>query len=173
MGILDIVLLLCFVPAIVSGLSNGFIKELLSTVAIVAGAWIAYKFHGPVSELLATYITLEPKVLSVIAFILVIVITALILSLLGNLVTKVFEMATLGWLNRLMGLVFGIFKTALLLGILVMAFDGINSNLGLVKESTLEGSAVYGAINEFAQAFFPYLKTLLTSSADAATTINV
>ena len=38
MAILDIVILLCFIPAIVSGISKGFVKQVIDFVAILLAA---------------------------------------------------------------------------------------------------------------------------------------
>ena len=53
MGILDIVLLICFVPAIVSGVTKGFIRQVVEIVAILAGAWVAFRCSSMLSVWLA------------------------------------------------------------------------------------------------------------------------
>ena len=49
MAILDIILLLCFVPAIVSGISKGFIKEVVDLAAVLLAAWAAFHFATPLA----------------------------------------------------------------------------------------------------------------------------
>ena len=52
MPIMDIILLLCFIPAIISGLARGFVKQVADLVTLVLAAWAAYYFSRGV----ATYL---------------------------------------------------------------------------------------------------------------------
>lgn len=172
MGILDIVLLLCFIPAIIRGLSKGLISEVISLVSIILGAWLAFKFSGLLSTWLADYLQLEPKTLHILAFAIIVILTVLLLYWLGQLLTKVVKIATLGWINRLLGMVIGILKVALILGLIIVTFEGINDKWNLVKPEVLDETVVYNALKDFAHTVFPYLKTLVTGTASGGT-INV
>lgn len=165
MGILDIVLLLCFIPAIVRGLSKGFIAEIISLVSIILGAWLAFKFSDLASTWLSNYLQLEPKTLHILAFAIIIILTILLLYWLGQLLTKIIKIATLGWLNRLMGMIIGILKVALLLGIIIMVFEGLNDKWHLVKPAVTDEAVVYNALKDFAHTIFPYLKSFVTNAA--------
>ena len=44
MCILDIIILVCFVPAIVRGISKGFVSQAAALLALIAGVWIAFHF---------------------------------------------------------------------------------------------------------------------------------
>ena len=88
MAILDIILLLCFVPAIVSGISKGFVKQVVNLAAILVAAWAAFHFSTVLGGWLGRYITLEPSILNVISFVLIIIVAAVLLNLVGTLVTK-------------------------------------------------------------------------------------
>ena len=165
MAILDIVLLLCFIPAVVKGLSKGLINELISLVSILLGAWLAFKFSGVVSTWLSQYLQLDPKVVNVIAFAIIVILVILLLYFIGQLLTKVVKITTLGWLNRLLGMVFGILKVALVLGLVIMVFAGINAKWGIVKSSTLDDAVIYNALKHFAETVFPYLKSFVTGAA--------
>ena len=122
MGILDIVLLVCFVPAIVQGITKGFVQQVISLVSIILGVWLATRFSNLIGSWLATYFTIDPKLLNIIAFAIIVILAVLLLYWLGQLITKVIKIATLGWLNRILGVVLAILKTALILGILILLF---------------------------------------------------
>lgn len=162
MAILDIVLLLCFVPAIVSGITKGFIRQAAELVAILVGAWAAFHFSSLASTWLAQYIELDKLVLHIICFVLIVVIVSLLLSLAGILVTKFINIVSLGWINGLLGLLFGIIKVAVILGLLIMAFEALNSSLGLVDAEELDDAVVYQKLKGIAEHVFPYLKTFIT-----------
>lgn len=165
MAILDIVLLLCFIPAIIRGLSKGLINELISLVSLILGAWLAFKFSSAVGAWMGNYLQLDPKVINVIAFAVIVILVVLLLNLIGQLLTKIVKITMLGWLNRLLGMVFGIIKVALVLGLVIMIFSGINAKLGLVKPEVLDETVVYNAIKNIAENVFPYLKSFVTGAA--------
>lgn len=165
MAILDIVLLLCFIPAVIRGLSKGLINELISLVSIILGAWLAFKFSGVVSTWLSQYLQLEQKVVNVIAFAVIVILVIILLHLIGQLLTKVVKITTLGWLNRLLGMIFGILKVALILGLIIMVFGGINEKWNLVKPGVLDDTVVYNFLKDFAEKVFPYLKSFVTGAA--------
>lgn len=165
MAILDIVLLLCFIPAIIRGLSKGLINELISLVSLILGAWLAFKFSSAVGAWLGNYFQLDPKIINVIAFAVIVILAVLLLNLIGQLLTRIVKITMLGWLNRLLGMVFSIMKVALVLGLIIMVFSGINAKLGLVKPQVLDEAVIYNAIKNIAENVFPYLKSFVTSAA--------
>ena len=168
MAILDIILLLCFVPAIVSGISKGFVKQVVDFVAILAAAWAAFHFSTVLSGWLGQYITLDKTVLDVISFVLIIIAAALLFNLVGALITKALNALSLGFLNRLLGLVFAILKVALILGLVILLFESLNSTLHLVKPEVTENAVVYNALKDAADKIFPILKTFVSGATDPA-----
>jgi len=165
MGILDIILLVCFIPAIVEGISKGFVKQVVSTVSIIIGAWAAFRFSSMVSAWLAQYFTIDLKLLNIIAFSIIVVMAVLLLFWLGELITRIIKISALGWLNTILGILFGIIKVVLILGLLIMVFEGINSKFGFVKPNLLDDASVYQFLKDSAHRFFPYLKSFITGSA--------
>lgn len=164
MAILDIILLICFIPAIVMGISKGFVKQLIEVAAILIGAWAAFHFSNTVSAWMSQYLTFSDKVLHIICFTIIFIVIALLLNLLGELLTKVIKIIALGWLNRLLGLFFGILKVALVLGLIIMVFEGINTTFHIVKEGMLNDAVVYQGMKHFAENVFPYLKSFVTGT---------
>ena len=55
---------------------------------------------------------------------------------------------------------FGILKAGIILGLLIMVFEALNSSIDLVERSMLDDSKVYTALREMAESVFPSLKSL-------------
>ena len=168
MAILDIILLLCFIPAIVTGISKGFVKQIVDFVAILAAAWAAFRFSKVMGEWLSQYVTLDVSILNVVSFVLVAVIVAILLHLIGALLTKTLQTLSLGFLNRLAGMLFGILKVGLILGLLILLFETLNSSLGIVKPEATANAVVYNALKNAANAIFPILKSFVTGGGETA-----
>ena len=162
MAILDIILLLCFVPAIVLGISKGFVKQLVEILAILVGAWAAFRFSSALSMYLAQYLTFDKQVIRVICFVIILIVAALLLSLLGEMLTRFLKLASLGWINHLLGLIFGIVKTSFILVLLILLFEALNNSLQFVRDGALDNAVVYQALKNFANSIFPYLKSFVT-----------
>lgn len=164
MTTVDIILLICFVPALWQGLSKGFIGQLFSIAAVVLGIWLAFHFSGITGGWLGGYIQADEKLLQVISFAAIVAIALIVLSLLGSLLTKVVKLVMLGWLNKLLGVVFALLKAALLLGLLITVFESANAHLALVSQEELDSSLVYNGIKNVFLQVFPYLKGLVTNA---------
>lgn len=162
MNILDIILLICFVPAIFQGLRKGFIAQAVSIVSIIAGIWASAHFADVVASWVSQYITASEQVLKLVAFALILVVVCLVLAALGKVLEGMFKLVMLGWLNKLLGLVFALLKTGLLVGLAIIAFNSLNETFDFVQESVLNESVLYPPLKKLAYEVFPYLKDLFT-----------
>lgn len=162
MNILDIILLVCFVPAIFQGIRKGFIAQAVSIISIILGIWASARFANVVSDWIAQYITASEQVLRLVAFALILVLVFLILAAIGKMLEGVIKLVMLGWLNKLLGVVFALLKTGLIVGLVIMAFSSLNDSFKFVQESVLNESIMYPPLKKLAFEVFPYLKDMLT-----------
>lgn len=162
MNVLDIILLICFIPAVVQGLRKGFIAQAISIISIIAGVWASARFANIVSAWIGQYITASEQVLKIVAFALILITVFFILGILGKALEGVFRLVMLGWLNKLLGVVFALLKTGLLVGLAIMAFDSLNATFHFVKEPVMAESVLYPPLKKIAYEVFPYLKDMLT-----------
>ena len=91
MNILDIILLICFVPAIIQGLRKGFIAQAISIISIIVGIWASARFAGIATTWIAQYITASEQVLKLVAFALILVVVFLVLAALGKMLKNFHE----------------------------------------------------------------------------------
>ena len=162
MNTLDIILLICFIPAIIQGLRKGFIAQVISIISIIAGLWAASRFTEVVAQWVSQYISVSEQALNIIAFALILIAVFLALALVGKLLEGMFKLVMLGWINRLLGLAFALLKTALIVGLLIIIFSSVNESLQLVEESVLNESMLYPPFKKLAFDVFPQIKEMLT-----------
>jgi len=165
MNTLDIVILVLFIPGILRGITKGLLEQAISLAGIVLSVYIAFKFSGAACAKLSQYITVSPTVLNVLSFALVLVAVLLITLFFAKLITAAVEKASLGWLNKVLGLVFSLAVTSLVIGLIIILFDTLNAKFGLVKSPVLQDSLLYGALRDLGYHVFPYLKQLITANA--------
>ncbi len=162
MNILDIILLLCFVPALFQGLRKGFISQVIAIISIIVGVWMSARFASIVSGWLGQYIQGSEQVLKVIAFALIIIAVIAVLSVVGKLLEGTIKLVMLGWLNKLLGVAFSLLKAGLIVGLAIMAFCSLNETFKLVSPETLNSSILFPPLKDLAYSVFPYLKELFT-----------
>ena len=162
MNTLDIILLVCLVPALVRGAMKGLISQALGLVSLVLGVWLAFHFSEMICTWLAQYLKgLSDAALHIIGFALVLIVVILLLALVSKLLQKLFKVASLGWVDHLLGAVFGLCTAVLVIGLLISLFEAVNVHHTLVQEETLAKSKLYAPLRDLAYTIFPYLKALL------------
>ncbi len=104
--------------SIVLSVMRGFVLEALSIVAWVLAFFVAKTYAGQLLPMMPASIPTEPlRVLA--AFAIVFLATLLISSLLSIAIASLFKKIGLGWLNRLLGGLFGLTRGVLIVCILV------------------------------------------------------
>lgn len=162
MNILDIIILICLIPALIQGIRKGFISQIIGIVSIIAGVWASSRFASLVSNWLSQYLTGSEQLLRIISFVLIFILVIIGLALLGKLLEATIKIVMLGWVNRLLGAMFSIFNCLLVLGLISLAFTAINETFSLVKPEVINGSLLYPIVEWTADNIFPYLKQIFT-----------
>ena len=163
MQTIDIILALCFVPAIIRGISKGFVEQAASLVALFLSVWMAFRFSSLAAEWLRPRIELQETLLNVVAFVLVLVVVSIATVLIGKLISKLIKVVMLGWLDKLLGVVFALLCAAVILGVLIVSFDVVNTKFQMVSPERLDSTVLYSSLRSIAWFLFPYLKELIVS----------
>lgn len=161
MSVLDIILCICMALSVVQGVIRGFTEQVVALVAIILGTWVAFRFSKLICSLLLPYLHISEQVLYVLVFILMIILVIIVIHLLGKIIKASIRFIMLGWLDRLLGAVFSLFKAVLIIGILIILFNTLNVTFRIVPEEYLSDSAVYPVLKRIAYGVFPYFKELL------------
>jgi len=161
MGIIDIVIICCFLPSLFLGAKNGFVKQVISLVILFLGIKLSIAFSTPVAGWLQSRITLQPVWISVISFASVFIIVAIFFAAVGKLLESVIKVTMLGWLNRLLGIVFSMLKVLLVLCLLAYFVNSANGLLGFLSEDQLAESNFFGPLLNLADKVFPALKSII------------
>ena len=161
MNTVDIILLICFIPALISGIRKGFVGQIITIISIIASIWISFEFTTLVGEWLGQHIEAEKELLNIIAFTIILVGVSIAFGLCRKLIEGLINLLKIGWVNRLLGALFALTACVLALGVIVLAFNSLNNAFGLVKSEVLSDSVLYPIIKDIADSVFPYLKSLL------------
>ena len=131
-----------------SGFSKGLIKELASILGVIFGIFLAKNYYPYLDIKLKPIFESEAGFISILSAILIFLLTIMVFKIIAKFLTKFLKIIALGLLNRIIGSVFGIFKTVLLLCILVFIFSNINNVTGIIKAEKLSQSFFYSKIEK-------------------------
>jgi membrane protein required for colicin V production len=158
---LDVIAIALLALAIFKGFRKGLIVAFFSFVAFIVGLAAALKLSALAAGYIGEAISISDRWLPVIAFFMVFFLVVLLIRLGAKLVEKFAQVAMLGWLNCLGGIVFFVLIYFFIYSI-ILFYAG---QLGILKPSTAESSTAYKIIAPFAPGvinvlgiLFPFIK---------------
>lgn len=119
-GIIDVILIFFMLALGIKGIFNGFIMGAVGVLGIILGFLFAFMIETPMIKLVSLF-GLKGDVASVSAYILSFLVIYLIVLILGHIIQKAIDFIRLGWLNRILGFLFGFLKGAAIASIILWA----------------------------------------------------
>lgn len=137
--IIDIAFIIAMMLAIFKGFSKGFIIAIFSLFAFIIGLAAALKLSAVLAAYLQKNVMSSTKWLPFISFFLVFIIVVLLVGLTARLIRKTFQLAMLGWLDRLFGILLYIILYIILLSIILFFVE----KMLLLKPKVISSSYSY------------------------------
>ena len=157
MNWIDATIVIILIISMVSGFINGLIKEVASLAALVLGIWGAIKFSTFTAEKLYDYFDMSGQYVGIIAFIITFGLIVVGIHFVGLIVNKIVDAAALSFLNRLLGILFGLLKSVLILSVMFVVLNTIDERVSFLPEERIEESIFYNKIADIAPAIFPVI----------------
>lgn len=155
MSTFDIIIAALLLFGFVRGLMKGLFVEIASLVALVAGVYGAIHFSDFLGDWLKNSVSWDERYITLAAFAGTFVIIIIVIALLGKILTKIADFASLGIINKVLGGVFGALKIGLILSVVFIFFGKVNNTIPFVKKETLEESILYHPVKKIAPTIFP------------------
>ena len=163
---IDVLFLLFMVMAIFRGFRQGFIIAIFSAISLIVGLAAAVKLSAIVASWAAHHLSRWPPV---VAFLLVFVGVVIIVRLGARLAEKAVDLALMGWLNKLAGIILYAALYTVILSVLLFYAVQVH----LIARTTLAYSVTYPfirpwgpvVINEFGK-FVPWFEGMFTRLED-------
>ncbi len=125
MTAIDYAVLGILIVSVLLGLMRGFVRETLSVAAWFAAFWSANHFSPLLAEMLPQAISGAPLRI-LVAFVAIFLGLLIVLALLTRLLSGIVKKAGLGWMDGMLGLLFGFARGALIVLVLVL-LSGLTS----------------------------------------------
>ncbi|WP_164905229.1 CvpA family protein [Aequorivita ciconiae] len=157
MNTIDIVLGLILIIAFFMGFRKGFLRVLASLIGLVAGVYCAVFFSGYVADYLVRWFDWSSDINRIAAFVITLVLVVLLFALLGRVLTKVANFALMGFLNKFMGGILNVIKTAFLISVIFMLVNS-SENYSILTPEKRETSTLYAPIAVLAPTILPTIE---------------
>ncbi len=157
MNYIDIIIGLLLLFAAIGGYRKGLISEIISLAALILGIWGAINFSYIATDFIRENFGSDYKNLNIISFILTFIVIVIIIHLAGSLVRRIMESIIPGFLNKLAGAAFGVLRTALILSIILIAVDKIDTDVRIISPQKKAESQFYSPLRNLAPSLFPFI----------------
>ncbi|HEU4633366.1 MAG TPA: CvpA family protein [Flavisolibacter sp.] len=137
--LIDVITLVLLVLSVFKGFRKGLIVAVFSFLAFIVGLAAALKLSAVVAQYIGSNVNISQRWVPVIAFLVVFFIVVLLVRLGAKMLEGVVQVAMLGWLNRLGGIIFYILIYFFIFSILLFYAQ----QLHLLKPETTEASVAY------------------------------
>ncbi|PID90387.1 MAG: colicin V production CvpA [Bacteroidetes bacterium] len=152
MAISDIIILVVLAFFGIMGFRKGFVDQVLSIVAILVGIWATIHLSDVVAAKLTEQFDLSNDHMWAWSFLVTFGMAVGLVFLAGRLVTKLLEAVSLGIINRLVGLAFGLVKGVLIVSVVLVALTLVR-----VVDEEPEGKLI-GPVRSVASLVFPSIR---------------
>ena len=155
MNVFDVVITVFLLFGFIRGLMKGLFIEVASLVALIGGVWGSIHFSYFIGDFLKESVSWSEKKIALAAFAITFILIIIVVSLLGRFLTKLADLAALGMVNKILGGLSGLLKIGLVLIVIFIFFDRMNSTISFIDKKTLDESILYSPVKNIAPTIFP------------------
>ncbi len=163
MELMDVFLSVLLIYGFVRGVRNGFFVELASFVSILLGIYIAIKCSSLSKIFLENHVSWNPKNIQIIAFVLTFFVVITAVSALASFFTSIANYISLGIFNTVLGGLFGILKTILILSVVLNLYQKINAYIHFTDKKTFDKSLLYNPTQKVSKIIYPSIEEWFTT----------
>jgi membrane protein required for colicin V production len=156
MNYIDMFVLVLLIYAVFQGFTRGFIMQLTLLAALVLGIFGALKLSGFTAQQLERF-NFNPEYLYLTSLGVTFILVFIAINLLGRMIEKMVEAIELTMVNRMLGILFSLCKTILIVGVLLAYADRMDQRVHFLPDGTREHSLFFRPFSAIARAVFPAL----------------
>ena len=157
MNWIDATIVVILIISVVMGFINGLVKEVITLAALILGIWGAIRFSTFTAAKLYDYFDMTGHYVGIIAFIITFGLIVVGIHFIGILADNLVKAVALGFVNRILGMVFGGLKSVLILSVFFVVLNAIDARREFLPTEAIENSILYNKISDIAPVIFPII----------------
>jgi len=151
----DIIVLLFLAYGAYKGFAAGIVSGIFSLVGLILGIWSAIVYPYLLESQLLK-LNISEKYIHIIAVVLTFIVVILIVNIIGRILTKLLKVIALDTLNRMLGLAFGVLKYTLVVCIIIVVIDSIDTSYDFISDDFKSKSIFYYPLLDFSKMAYNY-----------------
>jgi membrane protein required for colicin V production len=162
MNPLDTIILVILGFTLIRGSFRGLVKEISSIIGVLAGFYAGYTYYPGLAKTFSAWIS-NGAYANIIGFLMIFCGVFLAVSIVGAVIKYLMNIAFLGWVDRIFGIFFGLFKGILIVSILVVILTAfLPKGSPIMQESVMAPHAVW-ASEQLAKMVSPEMRQQFTN----------
>ena len=157
MNVFDIIVYIALAWAVFNGWRRGFLLQMVSFVAVIAGLMLAAKYGAYVGSVMG----LDSSTAAIVGFLVIFLASLVAITIVGHLLRAVLRFSGLGVADVLLGILFSVVKIGLVVGVLFSWFAAINRDYTWVEKQTIEQSRWFSPVVRITDTIMPYFEEQL------------
>lgn len=166
MSILDILIGIPLLYAVYKGFKNGLIFEIATLVALILGIYGAIHFSDFTAQFIRDRFDYDSDYMGYIAFGVTFIVIVVLVNIIGKLLNSFIEAIALGMFNRLLGMVFGLAKGVIIVGIIVLLVDYVDQKFSFISDEKKSESILYEPMKYVSETIFDVFSSDLGDTKD-------
>jgi membrane protein required for colicin V production len=145
MNAFDFLMVTIAAYGLIRGIFRGLVREISSIIGVLGGFYAAYSYYPQVAESLSPWIS-DPAYLNIISYMAIFSVVVLIVGMIAVIIKYLLNIAYLGWVDRISGALFGVFKAVLVCCVLfIMLTAFLPKGAPLIQQAALSPYVAKGA----------------------------
>lgn len=154
MNYIDVLILIPLVYGAYKGFTTGLIVEISTLLALILGVFVSLKYAGMTEEFLKDFVDISESYSYYVAFAVTFLLIIVIIHLLGKLLTRLIDMVSLGLFNKLLGIVLGVAKAAIVVCVVLFILNALDARYDFIPDKTKNESMLYRPFVNFANGIY-------------------
>ena len=143
----DILIIVIFGYCLVRGLFRGLVKEVSSIICVLGGFYAAYSYYKVVAKGLSRFIA-DTAYFNILSFLIIFCLVLIIINVLGIIIKYLLNIAFLGWVDRIFGVLFGMIKGILIVSVIFIVLTAfLPKGASIIKSSILAPHVIWVSEN--------------------------
>lgn len=158
MHLIDIIIGVPILWAIYKGLKKGLIVEVTGLVALLVGIYGAIKLSAAAAVVLRENLNFDSEYMPIIAWAATFIAIVLAVNLIGKMVEKVVDMASLSFLNKLGGGLLSAAKVGIIVSMILGGINSLDQQMRILPDDLHDTSMLYAPVSSLAPTILPVIK---------------
>lgn len=158
MSYIDIIIFLFLLYGAIRGFFKGFVIEVATLLGLVLGVYLAMKYSVYTENILRDFLNLSEGYLHPVGWGITFLLVAIVIYLLGKMLTGLVAVVSLGLVNKLAGMMLGIAKYFVIVCILLMIINSLDETFHLMSLESKEKSIFYRPFLNFATSIYDNIR---------------